>query len=80
MKPVMKSEYRIRVIKNGKDAFVSNAYQMDIEKALEVYVREKESLMNKTTGAEVIIEKHRIETTIENFTNQAEKILRNKND
>lgn len=78
MEPIQRSEYVVKVSDSDGGCFVSNAYQADIDEAIKVYFREKHSLINRTKNSKVWIEKHRIETTIEDFTDQAEKILENR--
>ena len=77
MKPIQKCEYRIRVVNSKGSCFVANAFQSDVNEALRIYHAEKNSLMNLTQKAKVWIEKVSISTTIEDFTSQADNMLKN---
>ena len=71
-----RTEYRIRVKKKNLEIFVPNAFQTDVSEAVKVYNREKNSLMNKTEGNVVTIEKHIIDTKVIDYSETADKLLK----
>jgi hypothetical protein len=75
-----RTEYRVRVIGKKGEKFVPNAYNADVSVAVNIYGREKSSLLNRTEGNKVTIEKHIIETEITDYTEVADKLIADAGD
>ena len=73
-----KTEYRIKSTNSKGDVFVARAIQTDINEALEIFRKNKDNFMTKTTGAVITMERHRVTTEIEDYTEIAEKMLKGK--
>ena len=71
-----RTEYVIKSTTPKGESFVANAFQMDIEQALKVFQAQKKSLITKTMGAVITMERHRIRTIVEPYTEIAEKMLK----
>ena len=73
-----RTEYVVKSTTTKGESFVPNAFQTDIEIALHVFQGTKTSIMTKTTGAVITMERHRIRTIVEPYTEIAEKMLKGK--
>lgn len=74
-----RTEYQVRVAKGdgSGEIFVPNAIQSDVTVAVNIYRRELDSLMNRTQGNTVTIERHIVKTEITDYTETANELLKN---
>lgn len=77
-KIIEKTEYQVKVKSSSGYQFVPNGFQSDVSAAMEVFIRERDSFVNRTKRAKVTIEKRIITTEITDYTAIAFKIINGK--
>ena len=77
-KIIEKTEYQVKVKSSSGYQFVPNWFQSDVSAAMEVFIRERDSFVNRTKRAKVTIEKRIITTEITDYTAIAFKIINGK--
>lgn len=78
-KLIEKSEYIIKAKDHQGEVFVPHAFQSDVTSAVQHYNNVKNSIETRTKKLKVWIEKHIVTRKVTDFTEDAEKMLKNGN-